>query len=228
MMSDDLLPPVGHDRPFPWRCIECGNKEIYPLATDYTTTIKHDGRPYTIRIPDLEIPTCRKCGDQLIDYDADERIRDTLRAHVGMLTSQEINANRLELGMNQQELAEQLGVAKETISRWETGAIQSRAMDNLLRLFFESREVRRLLERRFEPDPPVPETPIPAGEVLFVDTNQYVGLDERKIASNKLLDSLEGQKAHIFVSAQIADGSQRNKLRAPPAFVTDLSWLRRR
>ena len=54
--------------------------------------------------------------------------------------------------MSQQELAEQLGVAKETISRWETGAmIQSRAMDNLLRLFFESEEARTLLRRRFAP-----------------------------------------------------------------------------
>ncbi len=59
--------------------------------------------------------------------------------------------------MSQQELAEQLGVAKETICRWETGAmIQSRAMDNLLRLFFESEEVRRLLGRRFAPDSPSP------------------------------------------------------------------------
>ena len=34
--------------------------------------------------------------------------------------------------------------------------IQSRAMDNLLRLFFESEEVRRLLRQRFEAGPPTP------------------------------------------------------------------------
>src|SRR5205823_5233083 len=126
-MSEKLPPPVGKDRPYPWRCVECRNKDVYPLATDYTTTIKHDGRPYTIRIPDLVIPTCRKCAARLFTAAADERIRDALRAHVGLLTSQEIKARRTELGMNQGELAEQLGVAKETICRWETGAIQSRA-----------------------------------------------------------------------------------------------------
>lgn len=56
--------------------------------------------------------------------------------------------------MTQQELAEQLGIAKETILRWETGGmIQSRAMDNLLRLFFESDEVRKLLRSRLTARP---------------------------------------------------------------------------
>jgi len=60
-----------------------------------------------------------------------------------------------KLGLKQQELAEQLGVAPETISRWVNGAlIQSRAMDNLLRLYFDSKEVRSLLRQRFAADPP--------------------------------------------------------------------------
>lgn len=149
MMPEKLPPPAEHDRPFPWRCVECRNKEVFPLATDYTTTIKHDGRTYTFQVPDLEIPTCRKCGSQEFGGKEDEKIRDAFRAHVGMLTSQEIKTRRGELGLSQQELAEQLGVAKETISRWETGAIQSRPLDNLMRLFFGSEEVRTLLHQRF-------------------------------------------------------------------------------
>jgi putative zinc finger/helix-turn-helix YgiT family protein len=151
----EQLPPVERDRPFPWRCFECRAKEVYPKATDYTTTAKHDGRVYTIRIPDLEIPTCRKCGAQTFSVGDDDRIRAALRAEVGLLTPEEIQAGRAQLEMTQQELADQLGVAKETISRWETGGmIQSRAMDNLLRLYFESDEVRRLLRTRFAPNPP--------------------------------------------------------------------------
>jgi putative zinc finger/helix-turn-helix YgiT family protein len=156
MMSEKLPLPVARDRPFPWRCIECRVKEIYPLVTDFTIEAKHDGRLYDVRIPDLTIPTCRNCGEQVFTSEQDERIRDALRSQIGLLTSQEIRARRAERGLNQQELAEALGVAKETISRWETGAIQSRAMDNLLRLFFESEEVRGLLRRRFKEPAAVP------------------------------------------------------------------------
>jgi len=156
-MMSDKKPPVGRDRPFPWRCVECRAKEVFPEPTDYICTRKHDGRDYEIHIPDLEIPTCRECGEQLFTVAIDDRIVAALRARVGLLTPQQMHKGRSQLGMTQQELADQLGVAKETISRWETGGmIQSRAMDNLLRLFFESEEVRRLLRKRFAPDPPVP------------------------------------------------------------------------
>ena len=156
-MTSEKKPPAGRDRPFPWRCVECRAKEVFPRPTDYTTTRKHDGREYTIHIPDLEIPTCRKCGEQLFTVGTDDRIVAALRAQIGLLTPQEIQEGRGRLKMTQQELADQLGIAKETISRWETGGmIQSRAMDNLLRLYFESKEVRELLGRRFAKPPPPP------------------------------------------------------------------------
>lgn len=148
----DKVPPTGRDRPFPWRCFECKAKEVFPAPTEYTTTVKHDGRGYTIRIPDLAIPTCRKCGAQTFSVGDDDRIIAALREQLGLLAPQEIQRRRGQFRLSQQALAEQLGVAKETISRWETGAlIQSRAMDNLLRLFFESEEARTLLRRRFTP-----------------------------------------------------------------------------
>jgi putative zinc finger/helix-turn-helix YgiT family protein len=153
----DTIPPVGRDRPFPWRCFDCRAREVFPKATNYTTTVKHDGRAYTISIPDLAIPTCRNCGAQTFSVGDDDRIVAALRTEVGLLTPPEIQRQRGQRGMTQQELAEQLGVAKETISRWETGGmIQSRAMDNLLRLYFGSAEVRTLLRQRFTTDPSPP------------------------------------------------------------------------
>src|ERR1700722_4758650 len=123
MMSEKLPPPVGRDRPFPWRCFECKAKEVFPHATDYTTTVKHDGREYMVRVPDLAIPTCRKCGAQTFSIGDDDRIFAALRAQIGLQTPAAIYKGRTKLQLNQQELAEQLGVAKESISRWETGAM---------------------------------------------------------------------------------------------------------
>ena len=146
-MSSEI-PPVGRDRPFPWRCFECKAKEVYREPSDYTATHKHDGRVYTTHIPDLALPTCRKCGAKTFSAGDDDRIFAELRAQIGLLTPPEILRSRGEFDLTQQELADQIGVAKETISRWETGAvIQSRAMDNLLRVFFGSAEARRLLRK---------------------------------------------------------------------------------
>ena len=62
-----LPPPVQHDRPFPWRCA-CREKQVFPLETDFTTEVKHNGRLYTVRVPDLAIPTCRNCGETALYF----------------------------------------------------------------------------------------------------------------------------------------------------------------
>jgi putative zinc finger/helix-turn-helix YgiT family protein len=73
----------------------------------------------------------------VFDNDADRQIAQALRGHLGLLSPEEIRGSRDELGISQRELAEHLGVAAETISRWENGALtQSRAMDRYLRLYF--------------------------------------------------------------------------------------------
>jgi putative zinc finger/helix-turn-helix YgiT family protein len=123
----------------------------------YVANLKHDGRIYRIEIPELKIPKCRACGETTFSNDTDDQIIAALRSHLKLLTPQQIKAGRKTLGLKAKELAEQVGVAAATVSRWEQGRlIQSRAMDNLLRLFFESEDVRRLLRQRFAPDSPSP------------------------------------------------------------------------
>jgi putative zinc finger/helix-turn-helix YgiT family protein len=148
-MTHDASALVGQNRPFPWPCADCGAHEVYPQAIDYTTTVKHDGDAYTIHIPDLELPMCRKCGEQLFSADADDRVHAVLREQAGLLAPENIRKERERLRITQQELAEHLGVSSETVARWEAGGIiQSRALDNLLRVFFESEEARQLLRKR--------------------------------------------------------------------------------
>ncbi len=125
------------DRPFPWRCPECGKKDVWRRAVRHVSEIRHDGRVYTVEVPRLHVPRCRSCGELVFDNVADAEIAAALREQLGLLSTEQIRGNREKLGMSQRELADRLGVAVETISRWENGVLtQTRAMDRYLRVFF--------------------------------------------------------------------------------------------
>jgi len=80
---------------------------------------------------------CRACRELVFDNDADEQIAAALRQQLGLLSAEQIRANREQLRLSQRELADHLGVAVETISRWENGVLtQTRAMDRHLRVYF--------------------------------------------------------------------------------------------
>jgi putative zinc finger/helix-turn-helix YgiT family protein len=129
--------PHSTGKPFPWRCPECGEKEVRPAVVPHCSEIKHDGRLYTVEVPRLHVPQCGACGELVFDNDVDAQIAHSLRAQLGLLSGDQIRKNRDDLGLTQRSLAEQLGVATETISRWETGALtQTRAMDRYLRIYF--------------------------------------------------------------------------------------------
>ena len=75
-----------------------------------------------------------------------DKISKELRVHLCFLQPEEIRAKLNSLGINQSDFANRIGVAKESVSRWMTGAvIQNRAMDNLMRLFLGLESVRNVL-----------------------------------------------------------------------------------
>jgi putative zinc finger/helix-turn-helix YgiT family protein len=143
------------DRPFPWPCSNCATLTVVPTVIHYTAKVKHDGVVHELHLPALEVPRCQTCGETVITTAVDEKINEALRSHLRLLTPAQIRNGIEKLGLQQQELAERLGVAPETISRWVNGAlIQSRAMDNFLRVYFAIPEVRGAL-RGADQDPNV-------------------------------------------------------------------------
>jgi putative zinc finger/helix-turn-helix YgiT family protein len=133
-------------RPFPWQCPTCLKREVFPTEIPYSAEIKHDGALHTIHVSHLAIPKCTACGELIFSDWADDQVSAALRLHLHLLTPGQIGAGREGLSLEPRQLAEQLGVAEETLARWESGAlIQSRAMDNLLRIYFNFPDVRSAL-----------------------------------------------------------------------------------
>lgn len=112
----------------------------------YTLDAEHDGQIYRVQLDKLRVPRCRNCGEMVFDDAANEQISDALRQQVGLLSPAEIRANREALGLTQRQLADHLGIAEATLSRWErSGQIQERALDRLVRVYFAFPGVRAAL-----------------------------------------------------------------------------------
>lgn len=138
--------PVHAERPFPWRCRHCGKTQVVMTTVSHDAEVRHDGRLYAFTVPRLQIPVCTACGKKVFTEKADEQVSAALRAHLHLLTPDDMRAGLDRVGMTQKEAAERLGIAEATLSRWRNGTqIQSRAMDNFLRVFFDFPAVRSAL-----------------------------------------------------------------------------------
>jgi len=133
-------------KPFPRRCLECGEVQVQPATIPYEGEVKHDGRWYAIRVAQLHVNKCSACGEVFFTNVTDEEISQSLREHLSLLSPDQIRHGLGELRLTQKDFADGIGVAAETVSRWLSGTqIQSRAMDNLMRLFFAFKDVRDAL-----------------------------------------------------------------------------------
>jgi putative zinc finger/helix-turn-helix YgiT family protein len=131
-------------KPFPWMCPQCREKTVVPVQRDYTITSGHDGASYEITLHDVVVPTCSRCGQAIITSDISQAISTELRRVAGLLQPTEIRAKREALGLTPSHVAAALRVGEATFGRWEEGMqLPSRALDLLLRLYFESAEVRQ-------------------------------------------------------------------------------------
>jgi putative zinc finger/helix-turn-helix YgiT family protein len=134
------------ERAFSQKCGKCRERAVVLATLPYTTQIDHDGRKYTITIPRLVVPRCGKCGTIVLDEEANRLISAAFCKEAGLLSPEQIRQHRTALGLTQQALADLLGVAVSTLSRWETGAqIQQRSLDRFLRAFFAHPELRHVL-----------------------------------------------------------------------------------
>jgi DNA-binding transcriptional regulator YiaG len=138
--------PRDADQPLPWQCNHCGNNAVNMATIEYAAEVRHDGRLYAFTIPKLRIPICGECGEKVFTDDVDRQVNEALRSHLKFISPAKIRDALRRLDLSQKELAERLGIAEATISRWLSGSqIQTRSMDRLLRIFFAFPQVRSAL-----------------------------------------------------------------------------------
>lgn len=147
--DEEMLQKKRHpaaDRPFPWHCRQCRQESVIPARIDYACEINFDGQLVTVTTRDLEIPICSNCGEKVFTENVDDQINIALRSQLNLLAPAEIRDSISKLGLSRKEVADRLGISEDLLWRWAHGfAIQSRAMDNLLRVFLQVPEVRTVL-----------------------------------------------------------------------------------
>lgn len=107
------------------KCVNCNRKTLKKSSTIHRAVIS--GITFTGRVPAME---CTECGESYVAIDdlgdfelaVSERI-----ATLGVGTGESFKYMRKALGLRAIDLAELLGVAPETISRWENGVPEAHA-----------------------------------------------------------------------------------------------------
>ena len=145
---------MSKQKPLPWTCLRCRTKTVWPVREPYVAEYEHDGRAYQVRLESLDFHRCSACGWVMLTAEATRAIDARFREVAGLLTPEEISAKRKKLGLTQEQFAGLLEIDEATVSRWETGAqIQQRAMDKILRAFFDLPELQAYLG--YKPNRPV-------------------------------------------------------------------------
>lgn len=143
------------------KCHGCGKPFERRIAPPYLERMKYDGGRHEVLVEGMPRWQCDACSITVTDDDSDTVVQDCLRRHIGLLRADEIREARMTLGLTQSQLAELIGCAAESLSRWENGAIlQSRTNDRLLRVFFHLPVARDLL-RLVGPDAMVGRVAVP-------------------------------------------------------------------
>lgn len=129
-------------------CPNCGSKNSLSLIRE-TEAFNVRGEAIPVAV---EYHRCRVCGEEMLDL---QRGRDPLdeayreyRRRKGMVQPEEIRAFRQQWGLTQKEFSALLGIGVATLSRYENGALQEQAHDQVLKSGMQPGGLRRLLEGR--------------------------------------------------------------------------------
>ena len=106
---------------------------VFPGKLKEMKTVK--GKTFDVL---LKKAYCKKCGEPVFPVEINKAndiiVYDGYRKLVGLLTSEQIKEIRKKRGLSQTEFARLLDCGEKNIARYETGTIQDKAFDLLMRL----------------------------------------------------------------------------------------------
>ena len=129
-----------------WICVECSKKfDIVPVFEPEEYEVK--GKKVVIK---AEKAKCPCCGEPLVNNAADsrnfEKAYREYRKEENLLMPEEIKQIRQQYGITQVDFSRVLGFGDKTIARYENGALQDTAPNNLILLM---QNVERTLSSKY-------------------------------------------------------------------------------
>ena len=183
------------------------NKVLCPNCEEYTEmTFGVEKEVYNVRGEPIEIEAevaiCQKCGEKIFDEERDSRnfeiAYSQYRENHNLLPPDKIRTIREKYGLSQRALSRLLGWGEITIHRYENGAIQDNAHDNLLRLIEDPQNMKKSLKANHSKLPPyiVARLERRIADFLQEDKEQAFQVSFERLVSHQHVDSTSGFKEY--------------------------------
>jgi putative zinc finger/helix-turn-helix YgiT family protein len=162
--------------------MDCPNEHGRMELKSMSRELPFRGKRVKFRAQHYSCPVCGIEADDLGLAAANQKaLSDAYRRTAKLLTGEQIIAGRKKLGWTQEELARAANVGIASVKRWETGQIQTKAMDDIL--------IRVLAGKRTAPDAYTGNRPLSLARIKLVleHFNAILGRELLKSPPDKLL-----------------------------------------
>jgi putative zinc finger/helix-turn-helix YgiT family protein len=130
-------------------CVKCRAKMSPVQAIEMSGHFR--GRAVKVRVQGRR---CEACGYQMVEgrhmASFMLAVADAYRASRGLLTAGDIRRGRERLGMSQSEFSDYLGVGIASLKRWESGDVQTKSVDELIRFKTDADYAEAVVAKLYE------------------------------------------------------------------------------
>jgi putative zinc finger/helix-turn-helix YgiT family protein len=114
--------------------MDCPNDHGPMQLVDVTRELSFRGKQVKVRVKHYACPVCALEADDLrLATENQNALSEAYRASVKLLTGEQMIKGRKKRGWTQEDLARAANVGVASVKRWETGQVQTKVMDDVLR-----------------------------------------------------------------------------------------------